>query len=232
MLGVPEIRDGIKQGSLVIVVNVFCAKTMFRQSFYAGELNGLLPLNLKNIRGDLDIDVEVVAQVDGYDLRSTKFHAEFGGCDSFFKLRKGDLVAQAWPAKMFIEREVFQSVVSLFEWATNEELPDGMWRMGITDDSIKIEVNAQERQVLAQAQTTKHGRALLLNSIFLPALVRLIQDAMLGEMDENVLWFKVLQMKLQASGEVLTKNSDPISLAQTLLKYPLSTIAQAGLWEH
>jgi hypothetical protein len=232
MLGVSEIRRGVQDRSLIVVVNVFCAKTMFRQSFITSELVGSLPLNVKNIRGDLDIDVEVVVNSESYELRSEKIHPEFGGSEALFTLKKGDLIAQAWPAKLFIDREVFQSVVSLFEWATQEDLPDGAWRMGVTEDSVKIEVNAEQRVVLTQGTTTKSGRALLLNAIFLPALVQLIQDAMFAEVDENVLWFKVLVMKLSSIGETLTKNSDPISLAQRLLKYPLSTVAQTGLWEH
>ena len=54
---------------------------------------------------------------------------------------------------------------------------------------------------------------------------------MSGDFDDGDLWFKVLEMKLQSTGDVISPKSDPIELAQKLLKNPLSALNQTLLMD-
>lgn len=229
MIGVREIKDAIISRDLSLVISFFCPKTLYSEAFITQDFNGRKKIDLRNVKGDLKIDVEVVVNAAKHNLRSPKFHPEFLSLSDSFSLKRGDLVAQGWPEKLFIEREVFQSVISLFQWAPNDTMNDGAWKLGISADSIQIIANPKQLRLLSSAQNTKNGRALLINSIFLPAIVQLIGLVISGDYDDTDLWFKVLEQKLQATGDVITENSDPISLAQKLLKSPLAALNETLL---
>ena len=224
MIGVREIKDAILSRDLSLVVSFFCPKTLYSESFVTQDLNGRRPVDMRNIKGDLHIDVEVIVNSSTFNLKSSKFNTEFSQLSESFSLKRGDLVAQGWPEKLFIEREVFQSVISLFQWAPDDEMSDGAWRLLAKNDSVQIVANQKQIRYLTSAQLSKEGRAVLLNSIFLPAIVQLISTVVANEFDDSALWFKVLEQKLQATGDVITENSDPIALAQKLLKYPLGAL--------
>jgi hypothetical protein len=224
MIGVREIKDSIIKRDLMLVVNFFCPRTLYSETFLTSDLTGRRVMDMRNIRGDLHINVEIIVNQPQFTLKSSKFHPEFMSISDSYELKKGDLVAQAWPEKLFIEREVFKSVTSLFEWTTNDDIPDGIWNMGITNDSIKIEANSSQKNILLKASVLSNGKGILLNSIFMPAMVSLISQAIAEECDETDLWYQVLVAKLNAMGEVITSNSNPIMLAQKLLKNPLSAL--------
>jgi hypothetical protein len=229
MIGVREIKDAIISRDLSLVVGFFCPKTLYSESFVTQDLNGRRTIDLRNVKGDLKIDVEVVVNAEKYNLKSTKFHPEYSSLAESFDLKRGDLVAQGWPEKLFIEREVFQSVISLFQWAPDDNMNDGVWKLGTSSDSVQIIANSKQIRLLSSAQNTKNGRALLINCIFFPAIIQLIGLVMSGDFDDGDLWFKVLEQKLQATGDAITENSDPISLAQKLLKSPLGALNETLL---
>jgi len=231
MIGVREIKDAILSRDLSLVVSFFCPKTLYSESFVTQELNGRRAVDMRNIKGDLHINVEVIVNSESYSLVSDKFHPEFSDSSKSFLLRRGDLVAQGWPEKLFIEREVFQSVISLFQWAPNDDLHDGVWKLGTTSDSVQIFANTKQISLLTAASNSKVGRAVLINSIFFPAIIQLIGQVMSGDFDDGDLWFKVLEMKLQSTGDVISPKSDPIELAQKLLKNPLSALNQTLLMD-
>jgi hypothetical protein len=224
MIGVREIKDAILSRDLSLVVSFFCPKTLYSASFITQDLTGRRPIDMRNIKGDLFIEVEVVVNSSTYSLKSDRFNPEFSALSESFVLNRGDLVAQGWPEKLFIEREVFQSVVSLFQWAPDDEMGDGAWKLLARNDTIQIVANQNQIRYLTSAQLTKEGRAVLLNSIIFPAIIQLISTVIADEFDDSALWFKVLEQKLQATGDVITENSDPIALAQKLLKNPLATL--------
>lgn len=229
MIGVREIKDAILSRELSLVVSFFCPKTLYSESFVTQDLNGRRPVDMRNIKGDLHINVEVIVNAESYSLVSDKFHPEFAESAKSFSLRRGDLVAQGWPEKLFIEREVFQSVISLFQWAPDDDIHDGVWKLGTTPDSVQIFANTKQISLLTAASNSKNGRAVLINAIFFPAIIQLIGQVMTGDFDDGDLWYKVLEMKLQSTGDVISSKSDPIELAQKLLKNPLSALNQTLL---
>ena len=224
MIGVRDIKDAIRSRDLSLVVSLFCPKTLYSASFVTQDLTGRMPIDMRNIKGDLFIEVEVVVNSNTFNLKSDKFNPEFSELSDSCVLKRGDLVAQGWPEKLFIEREVFQSVISLFQWAPDDEMSDGVWKLLAKKDSIQIVANQNQIRHLTSAQLTKDGRAVLLNSIILPAIIQLISTVIAEEFDDSALWFKVLEQKLQSIGETINENSDPIVLAQKLLKFPLATL--------
>ena len=219
-----EIVNAISNKDLLIVITCFCSKTLHSISIKSFELSGKQLIDMRDFRGDVKIDSEIVVNSSNYVLHSLKFHPEFGS--KSFNLVKGQVVAQAWPEKIFIEREIFTSITSLFQWSTNDEIEDGEWRLVITPTAIKIQINSTQRNILLNSSNSKEGRAVLLNAIFFPALVQLLNSAISGDYDEHDVWFRVIEMKLNALNVSISANSDPIELAQLLFKKPLVALNQ------
>lgn len=223
-IDVGEIVNGIRTKQLAVVINCFCPKTLFSSTIISFDMVGEKLIDMREVRGDIKIEAEIIVNVDEYLLNSSKFHPEFES--EIFKVRKGQVIAQCWPERIFIEREVFKSVASLFQWSTNDDIADGEWSLVVSPSTVKVQTNQKQRNTLINATNSKDGRAVLLNSIFFPALVQLLNYAIAGEYDENDTWFRVIEMKLNEINVKITKNSDPIELAQLLFKKPLSALNQ------
>jgi len=225
MVGVSELKKALKNQDVCLVISLACTKTLYSQTFVTYELAGSRLIDMRDIRGDLNISVEMIASKTPFVIKSTKFHSEYGGGSGSYTLSKGDLVAQAEPLRVFIEKEVFQSVISLFEWSVNEETPNDEWRLDWDEGGIKIITSAKQREQLAIAENTPEGRAILLNSIFLPAMIALISSIIEGEADEDFLWVKTIHTKLNSQGVTsITDQSNAVELAQKVLKTPLSAL--------
>jgi hypothetical protein len=224
VIGVDEIIESINSRDLILIISCFCPKTLHSISINSFDLNGRSLIDMRDFRGDIRIETEIVVNSNEYLLNSKKFHQEYGV--NTFTLTRGQVVAQAWPEKVFVEREIFTSISSLFQWSTNDELEDGLWKMVVTPSKIKIQINQKQRNLLINSSNSKEGRAVLLNSIFFPALIQLINYAIAGDYDENDVWFRVIEVKLSSMNKVIGPNSDPIELAQSLLKKPLSNLNQ------
>jgi hypothetical protein len=224
VIGVDEIIESINSRDLILIISCFCPKTLHSISINSFDLNGRSLIDMRDFRGDIRIETEIVVNSNEYLLTSKKFHQEYGV--NTFTLSRGQVVAQAWPEKVFVEREIFTSITSLFQWSTNDELEDGLWKMVVTPSKIKIQINQKQRYLLINSSNSKEGRAVLLNSIFFPALIQLINYAIAGDYDENDVWFRVIEVKLNSMNKVIGPNSDPIELAQSLFKKPLSNLNQ------
>jgi hypothetical protein len=225
MLGVAELKKALKAEKLAVVISFFCPKTLISKRLVSNELVGQTQIDLSDIRGDLHIYVEIVVQSPNFELSSVKIHQEYGGANAKFQLKKGDVIAQADPLKIFIERELFKPVMSLFKWTSDEALETGQWVLDSSGDYVKIQVSPDQLKLIGIKQETADGQALLLNTIFLPAMTRLIDDAM-KEQDSELLWSNTILQKLSSLGVDTSKpdNQDYISLAQQLLQYPLRSL--------
>lgn len=222
LIGVSEIKDALRIKDLGLVVSIFCPKTLYSKSVFVFELMGQIEIDANNLRGDVFINTELVVAKDSYLLSSTKIHPEFG--INSFQLSEGDLIAQAMPQKLFIEREVFQPVTSLFQWVPTEEIQIGEWRLDWDEQAIKILLHPIQQQKLNMACEGPEGRAILLNSIFMPALIKLIDAIVRQEADQEDLWVKVICAKSANLGIDVSESTNSLELAQKLLKLPLSVL--------
>jgi hypothetical protein len=230
MIGVAELRAALRSKQVLLVVNFACPRTLYSDTFIVSDLSGAREIDMRDIRGDLIISLELVVATDTFRLKSTKFHTEFGGSNGVFELVAGDLIAQASPMRIFIEREVFQTVMSLFDWKIDEDIIDGAWRLEPSDDVVFILLNKNQRDLLGQLENSERGQNILLNSIFFAAVVQLIQQ-ILDDEDNETLWARTIQTKFNAMGIFISKKDDPIELAQKLLKYPLVALNNTELRE-
>lgn len=225
MLGVFELREALRKNELAVVISFFCPKTLVSKKLVSNELVGHTPIDLSGVRGDLHIFVEIVVQSSTFELSSVKIHQEFGGENAKFQLKKGDVIAQADPLKIFIERELFKPVMSLFKWTSDESLETGQWILDSSGDYVNIRVSPDQLNLIGIKQGTSDGQALLLNTIFLPAMTRLIDDA-LKEQESDLLWSNTILQKLTSLNIDTNKpdNQDYIFLAQQFLQYPLRSL--------
>ena len=73
-----EIVNAISNKDLLIVITCFCSKTLHSISIKSFELSGKQLIDMRDFRGDVKIDSEIVVNSSNYVLHSPKFHPEFG----------------------------------------------------------------------------------------------------------------------------------------------------------
>jgi len=222
LISVEELKAALQKRDAGLLINISCPKTLFSFSVILYESSGSIQIDTKDLRGDLNINIELVVTSESYNLSSPNIHPEFAGKD--FQLCNGDLLAQFMPQKLFIEREVFQPLTSLFQWIPSDAIPVGEWRLDWDDKTIKILINPIQQQKFNMASEGPEGRSILLSAIFLPAVIKLIDAIIRDEVDQDDLWVKVLLTKSIGLGVELNKNTNSLDLAQKLLQFPLSAL--------
>jgi len=226
MVGVPEIRDAIREGKAQLVISLFCSKTYYSETLITNDLKGHKAVDLAGVRGDLQINAEIVVATDEFELRADKIHPEFGGSSAKFKLRRGDVLAQAAPLKVFIERELFKPLEALFRWTEDLEAKTGQWKMDWSGDYVNISTSKEQLRLFSIWMGSDLGKAILMNSVFMPAMAKLIEQVV-AEPESEELWAKTIIQKLSNINVDVDKphlSDESLTYAQLLLQQPLKRL--------
>jgi hypothetical protein len=225
-ISVPEILELIKNKKARVIIYVHCRETWFGKMFDASNFNGQLVLDKSLIEGQTEFLTLVIATEKVSDFYSTKFHPEYQ--EAKFNIEEDQILAIADPESLYISRDLLKNVSSLFDYAVNHNLSEGEWRVKLTENRLVIEANANQVKYLRNGENTNQGKAVLLNSIFLPALTQIIAH-LSNNPDEysDLAWAMIVKAKIDL---VIKTNLDSLGLAHELLRMPTTWLNKNMKW--
>lgn len=154
------------------------------------------------------------------DIEDRTINSEFGGVVDF---PKGTILALGSEFRMSIDPARFKPFESIFEFSVDEKSQDGAISVDTEGDKVKIIVSSGTMATIRNLRQLDHGKKILLNSVYLPA----VMDVIAQLRDENTssegtMWYRVFKAKCDELGiDVNASSTTIIELAQKILRQPL-----------
>jgi len=200
---------------------ISCRETYFRKVVSIGDREITIVLDPDSVRGEVDVDSYIVAVKEITGFASPDINKEFG--KSVFDFAPGQILAQEETHCIFVDRELFKPLSSVFELVRNPALIGGDWRVSLDQDQVQIEVSAAMKESIDNARSSSLTKSVLLNSIYFSAVVHAIQRMKDGVEFGEAKWARVIQRQLH-NHHLDLATVDALMLAQKLMKYPLGVL--------
>lgn len=218
------ILKSIADGTSRAFLSVVCQDTFFNKFYPLDELKGKISI----AQGELFALVSVravIARVRAGTLDAIGASSEY--ISTKFEVRPGSVLAWTSPREFDAGLEKLAPMASIFQIAEDRDVSEGAFSVDPDDEHITIRVSPQLHKLFSLLRNTSEGRAVMLNSVYLPVLIEVILHFR-TEAFKSRRWSQVIEAKADLAGVVLTSGS-PLERAQALLMNPalrLSTVAE------
>jgi hypothetical protein len=221
-LSVDELRKEVANGRARYIVVFACRDTYYRlvRSETSEAFNVVFPPG--SLRGEVEAYPYVLATKPISDYRSEAINPEFG--PGPFQYEVGSVLALDRPQAVYIDRDVFRPLSSVFSLVPDDSLVGHEWQVEPTDEKVQIRLNSELKGRVDVWRNDKAHRAVLMNSIYFGAVTHCISllKADEGEALESR-WGKVILQRCHNEGIDL-KVHDEYLVAQRLMKSPFKLL--------
>ena len=112
-------------------------------------------------------------------------------------------------------------IESIFDLVKSESLSDGQIKVELNNNQISIQVATTTFNAIAQLREQRDGKTILLNSIYLPAVMEVLDNLRQSENEyESYRWHQPFLAKCDDKGIQIEDSMSILSAAQLLLEYP------------
>jgi len=213
-----ELRKLVSEQSACLGLFVTCLETYYSRlsplSLGSGTLE--FPGGLLNGRVVLRPVLWTDRALKGW--RSRNIHPEFRAAP--LDIGSHRLIGLGEEFAINVGRDKLRPLESIFTLAASEEVPEGQISLDLEADTIRIVVGKKTQESINLYRGNIIGRAILLNGIYLPAVMEVLRSIALDpQLYQSRRWFRPFQAKCQ---HLSIDNSDPalLSDAQKLLSMP------------
>lgn len=221
-LSVKEIVDLVKQKKATYTVVFACRDTYFRQAYNHDTPHFEVPFPVGTLRGEVLIYPYVIAATDIAKYKCGLINKEFG--NGPFVFTQGSVLALDRPQSVYIDRDVFNPITSVFSLIKKEEITGHEWQLNVSGDRVLIAVSPALKERIDAARNTPRNKAVLLNSIYFAAVMQCVGDLQKHKDEyEHSKWAQVILQKCHNIG-INIEQHESYFVTQRLMKYPVALI--------
>lgn len=216
-----ELQQLIDDQKAQFVSIVSCRETYFRQTLRTSSSDFETTISADDLRGEVFIDSYIVATKEIKNFVSPDINLEFG--QKRFNFKPGEILAQEETQAVYIERDLFRPISSVFELVKSDALSGGEWRVSLEQDHVQISVSPSMKENIDNSRSSSAVKSVLINSIYHAAVTHAIQQLKDGNDYADLKWASVMTRQLHNQNVDLLK-TDAYLIAQKLMKHPLSVL--------
>lgn len=221
-LSVDDLKREVAEGRARYVVVFACRDTYYRRvcSEESQEFDVLFPAG--SLRGEVEAYPYILATKTISDYCSEAINVEFG--PGPFQYEVGSVLALDRPQAVYIDRDVFRPLSSVFSLVPDDLLVGYEWRVEPTDEKVQIRLSPELKGRVDIWRNDKAHRAVLMNSIYFGAVTHCL--SLLKNDDGEALesrWGKVILQRCYNEG-IDIKVHDEYLVAQRLMKSPFKLL--------
>lgn len=217
-----ELQRLIDENNAQFFSIVSCRETYFRQTLKTKNAELEASLSVDDLRGEVAIDSYIVATKEIKNFVSPDINPEFE--QKRFNFKPGEILAQEETQAVYIERDLFRPISSVFDLVKGDGLTGGEWRVSLEQDHVQILVSPSMKESIDFSRSSSAVKSVLINSIYHAAVTHAIQQLKDGSSDfEDLKWARVMTRQLHNQNIDLAK-TDAYLIAQKLMKHPLSVL--------
>jgi len=223
----PTLVDYINKGSASVGVFVYCGDSYCSKVISLSLLPGKISFAPGALIGRVEMTPAIWSTRDINDFPLEGCHPEFG--HGSMPVCNGTILALGDVIPINVGRDKLQQVESIFKIVRAPQLPSGTLDVNLDDAYIKVMVADDIHSPLCRIRNSPQGRAVAINSIFLPAVMEVLNELRGGGGEhEGKRWHRIFKAKCDYLGINLT-SPDVWRDAQRILGDPFKKIVQT--WE-
>jgi hypothetical protein len=220
----PYIADLLARETASAGVFVNCMETYFSRLLPLRLPTGQLEIAAGALRGRVILRPVVWSNSPLTIERPENIHPEFGSHD--LRISRNSLIAIGDEEVIEIGREKLARMESIFSLAVNDDVPESQIALQLDDEKIQILAARPTYEKIFRLRGTITSQAILLNSIYLPAVMDVLSCLRDAPADyEDRRWHRVCTSKLRHLG-VNVDSDDLLGAAQTVLNSPFAAIPE------
>jgi hypothetical protein len=220
-VSVPELKDEVADGRAQYVIVFACRDTYFRHVESGDKHTFAVKFPAGMLRGEVQVFpyIAVVKPINNFTC--AWINPEFGAGP--FAYDVGSVLAIDRPQVVYIDRDVFRPLSSVFVMRKDEKLLGHEWQVNPTDDKVEILLSPELKETIDLARNNKGHKAVLMNSIYFSAVMHCIillkQD---GESNDTR-WGKVIIQKCHNESINLEDHAEYM-ITEKLMKNPFQLV--------
>jgi hypothetical protein len=218
-----EIASLLASGAAKSGVFVTCLSTYYNTLVELPVGGGRLDMRPGLLKGDVRLRAVVWSTSPVASFSSSDLHPEYGA--DTFTFPASTIIAVGEEIVIDVGRDKLAPVASIFLLSRNDEIPPDEIRVDLESDRINVMAASATYDKLHALRGTREGQAVLLNSIYLPAVMNVL-SALSGDRarHEGKRWYEVVTAKAVHLGLDID-NAEPLDGAQRLLMSPFKRIS-------
>lgn len=216
-----ELQQQIALGAAKYVSIISCRETYFRHVITTDKPLIDEKIDAGSLKGEVAVDAYIVATKSIKNYGSPDINKEFG--KKRFDFSPGEILAQDETLCIYVDRDLFKPISSVYELVKNDSLTGGEWRISLEQDQVRIEVSGPMKEAIDNSRSSNLGKSVLINSLYFSAVVHTIQRLKEGGEYGDLRWAKVMERQIH-NHHIDIDNTDAYIIAQKLMKNPLSIL--------
>ena len=142
-------------------------------------------------------------------------------------LNNGDIIAVGEELIISVGQAKLAPIESIFDLVKSENIPEGMFEVDTTGHRIALLVNEEMFQTLAQLRLKTDGPEILMSSIYMPAIMEVLDALRNGDQSyEYLRWYQPFLAKCDLKGVRIEPNMSILKAAQILLERPVARLSK------
>jgi hypothetical protein len=219
----PAIVTLIESGAATTGFFITCMETYFSSLLATPYPSGRLQIPGGKLRGRVVVRPLVWSNNLVRDLHSSSLHVEFK--DGISTIAGASVIALGEEFAVNVGREKLAKIESIFALTRIESVPVNQFEVLLEDEAIQIAASTPTYDRIHALRFTTHGKAFLLNAIYLPAVMSVLSS--ISEDDslfEGKRWHRVFTATLDHLG-IDRKSQDYLKNAQQLMRSPFGRVS-------
>jgi len=222
-LAQPDFLALIAAGQATPGVIVECADTYFSKLVSLTTAGGEIRFDPGAVSGRVVLRPAVWSKQVVRNFGPRSLHPEFGQLIPV--IEAGTILALADEQVIEVGRDKLAPLETIFELSVNEIVPEGEFLVDLEAERIRIAAGKAAHGDISGMRNSRDGRAVLLSSVYLPALISVLQSIKGGgALYESRRWHRIFTAKMTSLG-IDVEACEPLVAAQKLLKSPFSRTA-------
>ena len=220
-LSVPEIGEQIGLGNASFAIVVFCRDTYQREVIFGQSRSIQHHFQSGVLGGEVQISPFVVSRKKINNYQCKLINEEFG--PGPFEFRPGSILALDRPSVIYIDRDVFRPITSIFELVVDQNLDGDEWRLRFHQPKVSIALSSAMKAKIELARNSTKNRAILMNSLYFSAVMQCVKNLREGADYDDYRWAQVMKQQSHNLGIDLAADDEYLS-AERLMKFPLGLL--------
>jgi hypothetical protein len=221
-LSVSEISCEIEAGNASFAIVVSCRETYYREVIFRKDNSIEHQFTGGSLRGEVQISPYVISQKKINFYSCKLINMEFG--PGHFAFQPGSVLALDEPKIIYIARDVFRPITSIFELVLDQNILGSEWRVRFNQSKVSIALGAAMKETVDLARSSSRNKAVLINSIYFAAVMQCIRNLRDGPDYDDYRWAQIIRQQCHNMGIDLAAE-DEYLVAERLMRFPLGLLA-------